>query len=235
MQDGERPVLQSERASDFLIERGIAFALDKFVARSRAQKGLSLDPEMVVEEILARLAGYELLSRATSDHNESLTLRKDGHVLIAHVRRGYAMLEVLSGAPDAGCILKSLLDKFEPFKFKNKEEDGVWADFSHMSGGEVCLTTQFLRCPTWEEVRRNYPSKVRDSLDRIFAIRNPWKRGRLIIWHGPPGTGKTYAIRALMMHWKERFDFLVVNDPENLAKNPGYSYEVAGTSRDLPH
>ena len=28
-------------------------------------------------------------------------------------------------------------------------------------------------------------------------------RGRLIVWRGPPGTGKTWALRALAGAWRE--------------------------------
>jgi len=37
-----------------------------------------------------------------------------------------------------------------------------------------------------------------------------------MLWHGKPGTGKTFAIRALAWEWREWCQFEYVLDPENL-------------------
>ena len=38
--------------------------------------------------------------------------------------------------------------------------------------------------------------------------------GRLLLWHGPPGTGKTFALRALGWEWRSWCDLHYVTDPE---------------------
>lgn len=53
----------------------------------------------------------------------------------------------------------------------------------------------------WDEIAENYPTRVRQSLDELAAIKSPTGGGKLILWHGPPGTGKTTALRALMRAW----------------------------------
>ena len=51
--------------------------------------------------------------------------------------------------------------------------------------------------PTWAEIGGNYPSEVGDSLSKLAQIR-PGHSGQLIMFHGVPGTGKSYAIRAML-------------------------------------
>jgi SpoVK/Ycf46/Vps4 family AAA+-type ATPase len=43
----------------------------------------------------------------------------------------------------------------------------------------------------------------------------PTSAGQLLLWHGVPGTGKTYALRALARAWQPWCDFHYVTDPDN--------------------
>lgn len=48
--------------------------------------------------------------------------------------------------------------------------------------------------------------------------------------HGPPGTGKTTAVRALSRVWRPWYELLVVLDPENLFASPSYLMELASVT-----
>ncbi len=233
MKPYERLSLISDDESGHLKRRAWVESLGDFAPKSSARKGMTLDPQATVDKIAGAFTGWEAVWRDWDGPHQQILFRSQGRVLHASLRRGYAHLEVFSGAFDADAVLEALLKLLEPFKFENKEEDGVWADFSYMRR-DIIRSTQFLRCPGWDDIRANYAPSLREHLGRLFDMERPWGHGRLIIWHGPPGTGKTYAIRALMMHWRARFSFLVVNDPERLASDPGYYYQVASDSRDVP-
>src|SRR5260370_25631850 len=52
------------------------------------------------------------------------------------------------------------------------------------------------------------------------------ENGQLRLWHGEPGTGKTWAIRALAWAWKSWCRFEYVIDPDQLLERGDYLMEV---------
>lgn len=67
----------------------------------------------------------------------------------------------------------------------------------------------------WSDACDNYPAatgaRLGDLLGAEFA---PGVGGQLIIWHGPPGTGKTSALRSLAWEWRRWCDLHYITDPE---------------------
>ena len=76
------------------------------------------------------------------------------------------------------------------------------------------------------EIQANYPDPTRSLLARLAALEEPQERGRLVVFHGPPGTGKTRAIRALADAWSSWCDLHVVTDPARLFADPSYLSRV---------
>jgi uncharacterized protein DUF5925/ATPase family protein associated with various cellular activities (AAA) len=59
--------------------------------------------------------------------------------------------------------------------------------------------TRRLSAPAWGQAARNYPVATRRMLEPLMAdLPGVLSQGRLILWHGPPGTGKTSALRTLV-------------------------------------
>lgn len=74
----------------------------------------------------------------------------------------------------------------------------------------------------WSEIRRNYSADPAAALDQLMAVEPARLSGRLVLLHGPPGTGKTTAIRALAHAWRSWCRFEVVVDPEVLYGDAAY-------------
>jgi len=79
----------------------------------------------------------------------------------------------------------------------------------------------------WDEIAGNYPPRVALELSRLFASSFvPADGGRLILWHGPPGLGKTHALRALGWEWHDWCDLDYVTDPEAFFGAAEYMLDV---------
>lgn len=96
-------------------------------------------------------------------------------------------------------------------------------DFSYECSGSPRLVRRRLLVPAWPEIRTNYTATVTEALDSLMEMRRPGENdGRLLLWHGPPGTGKTTAIRALMRSWRDWCRPLFIVDPDRLFEQASY-------------
>src|SRR5438132_9934258 len=85
------------------------------------------------------------------------------------------------------------------------EADGtrVGMVFWHVTGHGPRSDHRSLEALEWKEVERNYPRATRERLEGLMRAFVPGEGGRLLLWHGAPGTGKTSAVRALAWEWRE--------------------------------
>lgn len=209
---------------------------DDFTACSHASAAIPVDSlvpfQTIIETILDDEMGKVYTSSTGRRHN--LNLRTKDGVAFIQLHEGVVVVDVISSKDDASKESARIIGKLEKYREKNEEENGVWIDCAYLGDHGPVLNRQFIRAPKWSEVRTNYPGSVRDDLERLMKIKEPWKHGRLIIMHGPPGTGKTYGIRSLLMEWRDRFNFIVITDPEKFTANPSYYYGVASEIADMP-
>jgi hypothetical protein len=91
-----------------------------------------------------------------------------------------------------------------------------------------------LSAPSWGEAGRNYPTATRQMLEPLMAdLPGVLSRGRLILWHGPPGTGKTSALRTLVLESGRGILAEYVLDPDAFfGSDTGYFVSVLFNDED---
>ncbi len=92
-----------------------------------------------------------------------------------------------------------------------KVEICFWA-----GGSEVAAISKRLEVEPWAQIERNYAAATRTQLSALMRDFRAGEGGKLLLWHGEPGTGKTYALRTLAWEWRRWCDFHYVIDPEVL-------------------
>lgn len=86
--------------------------------------------------------------------------------------------------------------------------------------------------PTWQQIRTNYSGRTQSVLDTLMRNGRPLSAGRLLVWTGEPGTGKTTALRALSWEWRHNYAVHCVSDPDVLLGRSDYLLELLSHADD---
>lgn len=124
----------------------------------------------------------------------------------------------------------AMLTEMYPVRTPDPKSE-IKVDFWWYGDGEVQSSTRNLAILPWDEIRENYPLKVSTVLDRLMTrTESEFRSGELFLWHGPPGTGKTTALRALGFSLNETISCHYICDPEVFFNNSGYMMQVMTSS-----
>ena len=154
------------------------------------------------------------LSYSGSNGDRAATLDRTTSLAICGLDR-HGRVDVWLAAVDERSVVRLLEEirmALTPVEVPENHEVAVrfWTMGSHRPDSVV----RNVLVPTWNEVRHNYAASVTDVLDGLMARTEPPSGGQLMLWHGPPGTGKTHAIRGLVRQWRDWVRPEYVVDPE---------------------
>ncbi len=144
---------------------------------------------------------------------------------------GNARITVLAASEQlAKEILEKSREGAEEPEVVDRTKAGV--GFWHLGAHGPVRNERSVGVQTWTDIRRNYSGPAAQSLDDLMVRNHDQLGGKLLLLHGPPGTGKTTALRALADAWRSwcRFDYVV--DPEQLFGSSAYLLKIALHDRE---
>ncbi len=162
------------------------------------------------------------------DRRRSHLLGWPGGDAIVLIKQGSESVEVLVANNDLDAARKIVAEVDRLLPREPVSGDMVLPImFWHQGEESVEPTVRQVELVRWAELAPNYAGETRSRLASLMEGFKPAKNnGRLLLWHGEPGTGKTFAIRSLAWAWRDWCRFEYVIDPELLFGRGSYLTEV---------
>jgi hypothetical protein len=198
-----------------------------------ADWALRLEPFLSELEIPAAVAPKELLPDefqviATSQaHVKTILARGDlGSALV--ISQGESTFVQLSAESPAKLeeLVRSVTERAERAIGGTDHETAELSVWWYSPRNGAMRRFRRVTVPRWDAVARNYPNGVAGQLDQLMQSGPPSRTGRLILWHGEPGTGKTSAVLALLERWRDWCSGQIITDPERMFLESDYLNEV---------
>ncbi len=122
-------------------------------------------------------------------------------------------------------LMNKILSMLPPLKAKG--ENIIPITYWALAGGNAIRRVRYGTVPTWNEsLALNYARNTRDELTSLMALRPPIVAGRMLLWHGVPGTGKSYMVRTLAQNWDKWCAVHYIVDPERFLGDANYMLSV---------
>lgn len=165
------------------------------------------------------------------DHKAWLLRHGPEHITLVHVYDGWA--HIASASHDLEGAAGTCEHVAEQVRASQADDGSVtpvtfWALNPHRFPRPM---RRKVKTAAWEEITGNYHSETEDAMRELFEL-SETPEERMILWHGPAGTGKTHALRALARRWRSWCDVAYITDPEEFIGgvgrySPTYLFDVA--------
>ena len=173
------------------------------------------------------LRGRTVLWSEHGNECELIVLLSSADRAIAYVSQNPQWTTVLVGSLDEALAQDTLGDVSNALTPSALARPQLQMAFWYLGRFGASKAIREIDAVSWHDLSRNYPTTTRGRLDRLVTkFRPDMSSGRLFLFHGPPGTGKTFATRALARSWRDWCQCEYVVDPEALFSKSDYLVSV---------
>jgi hypothetical protein len=158
---------------------------------------------------------WELLWWGQDVSDVNTLWQRDGYLLVANSYESNQSVYVKVFArtlQDAQTSITEFQEKANPVEITSNGTVNV--KFWSVGNNGVEALARDIEVEDWPDVEENYAKGARQGISRLMSMRPPFEGGRIVLWHGPPGTGKSHAIRALIKTWEPWCDANYIVDPD---------------------
>ena len=170
-------------------------------------------------DTIGGVGGESIATWASPYESDALIRMPDGLALLTWSSQEISAHVVAPSAAQADGIRGAIYGAFPPSVVSDEQVD---ANFWYMTAHGPQKTTRKIDVPSWAAIRDNYAQTVREELERTMFGWTPGAGGRMLLWTGPVGCGKTYALRALAREWRPWCQIDYITDPEEFFGKPAY-------------
>lgn len=157
-------------------------------------------------------------SDAPGDEVEALIRLRAGEIAWVDAGHGHVSVEVAAESAESARAAATRLRRELESGPPAPERISIAFWMRGECGGDV--RHRQIEADSFDAIADNYSAPVRDALERLIGTRSP-EQGRLILWRGEPGTGKSHALRALARAWAPWCTAHFIMDPEELLGRGG--------------
>jgi len=151
--------------------------------------------------------------RVTQEGLTSFVFRFPQGLLVVGLKNEFLRADAYGLDDDAAIGLLELVRQRVP---PSEQKEGVVeVSFWRMGQRGPQCTKRGIEGPAWPEVSSNYVNTTRTALEELLATDyESGSGGKLVLWHGVPGTGKTYALRSWCRTCQDSIDINYIVDPD---------------------
>ena len=171
-------------------------------------------------------------SRQSVQSHDVVYARKDSVISLTHERREISAAVYATSLDMAEPIMAQLVELMPRAERTSNLLDVTFWYYSNQHG-PLSYDRQ-LEAPIWKSIETNYPVGTRKRLVDLQKVAPTDGAGKLILWQGEPGTGKTFALRSLGEERAEWCRVHYVLDPERFFTEGDYLLRVILGSDSVP-
>lgn len=186
-------------------------------------------------QVLAALSGAGFEVNTNVDDASCLVTRPTGSgdtaVKVDNYGDGYGVTVVGQTAKAAQSAIEAVraLLPGRVYASANEVDVSFWT-YDPMFGGTRYY--RGLERHAWSDVQGNYPAGVRSKLEPIIGLQAAPTNGRLFVFHGPPGSGKSRLIQTIASEWASWADLHYVVDADMFFGDASYMTKVMLGNQD---